>query len=61
VYSRCWWESLKVRDIFLGLGVNRRIILISIFEIGWGWGVSCLRTGKKWQALQKEVMNLRVP
>jgi hypothetical protein len=36
VYSWCWWESLKERDIFQGLGVNRRIILISIFEIGWG-------------------------
>jgi len=38
VYSGCWWESLKVRDIFQGPGFNRRIILISIFEIGWGGG-----------------------
>ena len=38
VYSGCWWENLKERDIFQDLGVNRRIILISIYKIGCGEG-----------------------
>ena len=58
-----WWGNLKERDRSENLGVDGRIILKDLKEIGWE-GVDCIcpaRDRDKWWAVVNAVMNLRVP
>jgi hypothetical protein len=63
VHKRFWWGSLKEEDHLEDLGVDRIIILKSIFE-RWDGGVNWIDLAQdwdRWRAVVNAVMNLRAP
>jgi hypothetical protein len=65
VHTEFWWGNPKERDHLEDLGVDGRMILKWILKKYGGLvGVNSIllvKDRKKWQAVVKAVMNLRVP
>jgi len=63
VYTGFWCGNLKEREHLENLGVDWRIILKWIFEVG-GWGgrdwIELAQDRGRWRALLNAVMDLRV-
>jgi hypothetical protein len=63
VCTGCWWGILRERDRWGDPGVDGRIMLGWIQEVGCGcedW-IGMAKDRDTWRALVSEVRNLRVP
>jgi len=62
-YTRFWWGNLRERDHLGDPGVDGRIIVRWIQEVGcrgMDW-IELAQDRDRWRALVNAVMNLRVP
>jgi hypothetical protein len=63
VHTKFWWENLREGDHLEDPGIDRRIILICIFE-KWDGGMKWIDLAQvrdRRRALVNEVRNLQVP
>ena len=63
LYTGFWWGKLKERDDLVGPGVDDRIILDDIQEVGCGGmdRIELAQDRHRWRALVNAVMNLWFP
>jgi hypothetical protein len=63
VHAGFWWGELSQRDHSEDTGLDGRIILKFLQEVGWvgmDW-IELAQDRDRWRALVNVVMNLRIP